>query len=135
MRQKPPRVLRHVLFSDRSSGHVKVDVVNARCGLSLDVTELHVGHGQRVVAPGFEGLVLVDAVENATKALGYSHRRITSGAGHDAMNMAALCPYAMIFVPSEGGISHAPDEFTLAAECIAGGRVLLATLLDLDEGV
>jgi len=69
----------------------------------------------------------------AVASLGESTRRLPSGAGHDAMNLAAICPYAMIFVPSEGGVSHAPDEFTPAAECIAGGRVLLATLLDLDE--
>lgn len=78
---------------------------------------------------------LMAAIERACVRLDLPHRALPSGAGHDAMNMAALCPYAMIFVPSEGGISHAPDEFTLAAECIAGGRVLLATLLDLDEGV
>src|ERR1700716_4321356 len=42
---------------------------------------------------------LVDAVESATRALGYSHRRITSGAGHDACNLANVVPAAMIFVP------------------------------------
>ena len=78
---------------------------------------------------------LMAAIERACVRVSLPNGALPSGAGHDAMNMAALCPYAMIFVPSEGGISHAPDEFTLAAECIAGGRVLLATLLDLDEGV
>jgi N-carbamoyl-L-amino-acid hydrolase len=39
----------------------------------------------------------------------------------------------MIFVPSEGGVSHAPDEFTQARHCIDGGRLLLATLLELDK--
>ena len=45
---------------------------------------------------------------------------------------AEICPYAMIFVPSQDGLSHAPEEFTTAAACIAGVRVLLATLLELD---
>ena len=48
--------------------------------------------------------------QNATKALGYSHRRITSGAGHDACNLANVVPAAMIFVPCKDGISHNPAE-------------------------
>jgi N-carbamoyl-L-amino-acid hydrolase len=78
---------------------------------------------------------LMAAIQRACARLDLPQRTLPSGAGHDAMNLAAICPYAMIFVPSEGGVSHAPDEFTPAAECIAGGRVLLATLLDLDEGL
>ncbi len=35
-----------------------------------------------------------------------------SGAGHDAQTMQSLCPSALIFVPSRGGISHAPEEWT-----------------------
>ena len=66
---------------------------------------------------------------------GWPSRAMPSGAGHDAMNMAALCPYAMIFVPSQDGISHAPEEFTHAHDCVNGGRVLFATLLDLDESL
>src|SRR6476469_3984623 len=46
---------------------------------------------------------LVDAVEHAAKAIGYSHRRITSGAGHDACNLANVAPAAMIFVPCKDG--------------------------------
>jgi N-carbamoyl-L-amino-acid hydrolase len=56
-----------------------------------------------------------------------------SGAGHDAMNMADLAPMAMLFVPSRGGISHSPDEYTAPEDCVNGARVLLATLLALDE--
>ena len=48
------------------------------------------------------------------------------------MNMAEVCPFAMIFVPSERGISHAPEEFTQASHCSDGGRLLLAWLLALD---
>jgi len=56
-----------------------------------------------------------------------------SGAGHDAMAMAAICPQGMIFVPSQGGVSHAPAELTTPADCRAGAEVLLAALLRLDE--
>jgi N-carbamoyl-L-amino-acid hydrolase len=78
---------------------------------------------------------LFAVVERVCRRLGIRHQPMSSGAGHDAMNMARVCPYAMIFVPSEAGISHAPAEYTAAAECIDGVRVLLATLLELDSRI
>jgi beta-ureidopropionase / N-carbamoyl-L-amino-acid hydrolase len=74
---------------------------------------------------------LVDAVENATKALGYTHRRITSGAGHDACNLANVVPAAMIFVPCKDGISHNEIEDATQADCTAGANTLLHTVLAL----
>jgi N-carbamoyl-L-amino-acid hydrolase len=74
---------------------------------------------------------LVDAVENATKEMGYSHRRITSGAGHDACNLAGIVPAAMIFVPCKDGISHNELEDATQADCAAGANVLLHTVLAL----
>ncbi len=70
-------------------------------------------------------------IEAHAARLGYSHRRMTSGAGHDAQMLARVCPAAMIFVPSVGGISHNPAEHTEAADLLAGAQVLLATLLEL----
>jgi N-carbamoyl-L-amino-acid hydrolase len=74
---------------------------------------------------------LVDAVENATKTLGYSHRRITSGAGHDACNLAGVVPTAMIFVPCKDGVSHNELEDATQADCAAGANILLHTVLSL----
>src|SRR3981081_3320669 len=74
---------------------------------------------------------LVDAVESATRALGYSHRRITSGAGHDACNLANVVPSAMIFVPCKDGISHNELEDATQADCTAGANVLMHTVLAL----
>ena len=55
--------------------------------------------------------------------------RLPSGAGHDAMAMADLCPSAMLFVRcGNGGISHDPREIMTAADAEAGARVLLDTL-------
>jgi N-carbamoyl-L-amino-acid hydrolase len=76
---------------------------------------------------------VVGAVESAADALGYSHRRMVSGAGHDAQQMAAVAPSAMIFVPSVGGISHNPDEFTRPEDVEAGANVLLHAMLQLAE--
>ncbi len=78
---------------------------------------------------------LLAVVERVCRRLGVRHQPMASGAGHDAMNMARVCPYAMIFVPSEAGISHAPAEYTAPAECMDGVRVLLATLLELDRRI
>jgi len=74
---------------------------------------------------------LIDAVENATKALGYSNRRITSGAGHDACNLNTIMPAAMIFVPCKDGISHNELEDATQADCTAGANVLMHTVLAL----
>jgi beta-ureidopropionase / N-carbamoyl-L-amino-acid hydrolase len=56
---------------------------------------------------------------------------MTSGAGHDAQMLARICPTAMIFVPSVGGISHNAAEFTEPADLASGVDVLLHTLLEL----
>ena len=60
-------------------------------------------------------------------------RRMTSGAGHDAQMMARICPTAMIFVPSVGGISHNPREFTQARHLQLGADALLHTMLRLSR--
>src|SRR5206468_5490310 len=74
---------------------------------------------------------LVDAVEAAAKTLGYSHCRITSGAGHDACNLANVVPAAMIFVPCKDGVSHNELEDATQADCTAGANALLHTALSL----
>lgn len=72
-------------------------------------------------------------VESSAESLGLSHRRMPSGAGHDAQDMAHLAPMGMIFVPSKGGISHAPKEYTTPADLANGADVLLRTLLAIDR--
>lgn len=74
---------------------------------------------------------LVDAVEAAAKEMGYSYRRITSGAGHDACNLATVIPAAMIFVPCKDGVSHNELEDATQADCAAGANVLLHAVLAL----
>lgn len=58
-----------------------------------------------------------------------------SGAGHDAKEMAAKVPIGMIFVPSQGGKSHCPEEFTDWADAGRGAQVLLDTLIALDRQI
>ncbi|PPU00476.1 allantoate amidohydrolase [Xanthomonas arboricola] len=59
---------------------------------------------------------LMSRLAHAVAAQGIVPRRLVSGAGHDAMVMAALCPTAMLFVRCAGGISHHPDEHVAPAD-------------------
>ncbi len=68
----------------------------------------------------------------AARELGLTTKLMPSGAGHDAQDMAKLGPVGMIFVPSVGGISHAPSEFSHPADIVNGANLLLGTALKLD---
>jgi beta-ureidopropionase / N-carbamoyl-L-amino-acid hydrolase len=68
---------------------------------------------------------IVGLVENGAERCGLRSRRMTSGASHDAQMMARICPVAMIFMPSLGGISHNPREHTLALDLVVGTDMLL----------
>ncbi len=74
--------------------------------------------------------IISDAAEQA----GYSYQLMPSGAGHDAQDMVAIAPTGMIFIPSQGGISHSPNEFTHATDLANGANVLLRTVLAIDDG-
>jgi N-carbamoyl-L-amino-acid hydrolase len=71
----------------------------------------------------------VDAVRAATRGLGYTHREMVSGAGHDAIYLARVAPTAMIFVPCKDGISHNETEDARPEHLEAGANVLLHAVL------
>ncbi|HSF19220.1 MAG TPA: Zn-dependent hydrolase [Vicinamibacteria bacterium] len=75
-----------------------------------------------------------DIIATAADELGFSYLRMPSGAGHDAQDIAHIAPIGMIFVPSVGGISHSPQEFTSAQDMANGASVLLRTVLAVDAG-
>jgi beta-ureidopropionase / N-carbamoyl-L-amino-acid hydrolase len=74
---------------------------------------------------------VVDAVERAARTTGARHRRILSGAGHDAQYMAAIGPTGMVFVPSRGGRSHCEEEFTSMDDIEHGANTLLGAAIEL----
>lgn len=78
---------------------------------------------------------MVRQISEAAEQLGYGYEIMPSGAGHDAMHMATLCPTGMIFVPSRQGISHNPLEFTARADIEAGIKVLQKVVLAQAETV
>jgi beta-ureidopropionase / N-carbamoyl-L-amino-acid hydrolase len=71
------------------------------------------------------------AVARAAEGLGLSTLELQSGAGHDAQALAAVVPSGMIFVPSDGGISHDPREHTSWGHCVNGANTLLRAVLEL----
>lgn len=84
----------------------------------------------RVKPTKFEGLV-PETAHAAVERLGYPYMHILSGAGHDAQNLAPLCPTGMIFVPCEGGRSHNEIENAKPSDLAAGARVLAETMVEI----
>ena len=72
----------------------------------------------------------MNAVRAGAARLGYAHMDLVSGAGHDAIHLADLCPTAMIFVPCKDGISHNEIEDAKASDLSAGCNVLLHAMLE-----
>jgi N-carbamoyl-L-amino-acid hydrolase len=99
--------------------------VARRHGLGLEVEDLMRADPVRM-SPRVQA-----AIEAAAGALGLATRRMPSGAGHDAQILAGVTDAGMIFVPSHGGRSHRPDEWTDWPALERGANVLLGTLLRL----
>lgn len=70
-------------------------------------------------------------IRSSAEALGLRHMSMSSGAGHDAQLLSRITPTGMIFVPSKGGVSHSPLEFTEWEDCVNGANVLLGAALRL----
>jgi beta-ureidopropionase / N-carbamoyl-L-amino-acid hydrolase len=83
--------------------------------------------------PALTDKALQQTINTTAKSLGFSTKFMQSGAGHDSQHIAAIAPAAMIFIPSVGGISHSPKEFSTATDMENGANVLLQTILKVDK--
>jgi N-carbamoyl-L-amino-acid hydrolase len=83
--------------------------------------------------PALTDKSLQQKITASAKGLGLSAKFMQSGAGHDSQEIAFIAPVAMIFVPSVGGISHSPKEFTKSIDMENGANVLLETILSIDK--
>jgi beta-ureidopropionase / N-carbamoyl-L-amino-acid hydrolase len=88
-----------------------------------------VSHSEPVLCNG----VLQNVITEAAKARKFASMPLVSGAGHDAMHIAKICPIAMIFIPCQEGRSHSPEEFVSNNDLVAGAEVLLETVLRLNN--
>ena len=77
---------------------------------------------------------LTDLLETAVRCADVQPMRMMSGAGHDAMIVAARLPSCMLFLRSPGGLSHHPDESVVAEDVEAALAVGLEFLRLLGEG-
>ncbi|MBI3977602.1 MAG: Zn-dependent hydrolase [Chloroflexi bacterium] len=84
-------------------------------------------------APAPVSPAMQDRIAGACDALGLSYTHLPSGAGHDAMHLATIAPMGMIFVPSVGGRSHCPEEWTDWSDVAAGVAALLEVVRRLDS--
>ena len=113
--------VRHAHDSERKAGVdallAQAQAISARRGLTLESKPL----SDQPAAPMDEQLTafLAEAIE----AAGFPLKRMTSGAGHDAMVLAARVPTAMLFLRSPGGLSHHPDESVLEEDVEASLHV------------
>ena len=82
------------------------------------------------VSPVHFGAEMVDTLRQQAAKLGLPHMDIFSGAGHDAMHLASVCPTGMLFVPCEKGISHNEVENARPADLAAGAQVLASCLFE-----
>lgn len=96
-------------------------------GVTMDVAVL--SDTSPSILPTWLRRVSADACE----ANGVPYRIMSSGAGHDAATISADVPAAMIFVPSQNGISHAPGEWTSPEDIATGIEVLAESVMTLDR--
>ncbi len=83
--------------------------------------------------PALTDKKLQQTINASAKALGFTTKFMQSGAGHDSQHIASIAPAAMIFIPSVGGISHSPKEFSTTPDMANGANVLLQTILSVDK--
>ena len=83
--------------------------------------------------PALTDNAMRNLIDGTARSFGFSTKSMPSGAGHDAQEMARLGPVGMIFVPSIGGISHSPKEFSRPQDIENGANVLLQSVLAFDR--
>ena len=113
---------------NRSLANLAVDV-SSELGLTIDIKQI-----TKFPAQAFDEGCL-NAIRSAAKTHGLSFHDIISGAGHDAVYMARVCPSAMIFIPCVGGISHNEAEDCKPIWVTNGANVLLHAVLEKAEVV
>lgn len=121
MRELDPKTLARL---DRQCARLARSIAKGR-GLRVEIEPLAATMPARC-APR-----VMRAVEEACQALRLKFRRMPSGAGHDAQNLATVTESGMLFIPSKGGRSHRPDEMSDWKAIERGANALLHTLLKL----
>ncbi len=104
------------------------EIAKAR-GTSIEFRDLDATATPALTDPRIQRIIAGEAHK-----LGLTAMAMPSGAGHDAQDIARIAPIGMIFVPSAGGISHSPREYTPPSDVTNGVNVLMRTVLAIDAG-
>lgn len=105
----------------------EADAIGSLNGTTMHFSEPVIDH------PALMDPTMKKLIGDAARGLGLSTKSMPSGAGHDAQQMARIGPAGMIFIPSIGGISHAPKEFSRPRDIENGANVLLRAVLAFDK--
>ena len=103
----------------------KVSEIKGKRNVSVDITTL------TDEAPVTLDKQMVEMLYHLSKVGNYSSMLLPSGAGHDAMHMAALAKTGMVFIPCRGGISHNRQEWADIKDIAAGTDIILAAIRQL----
>ena len=106
---------------------IREDIVRIAQSRKVRITEQLVNADD----PASSSPILLEAIEQACATLHLPAQAMVSRAYHDSLFMARICPIAMIFVPSRGGISHRPEEYSTPEHITQGVNVLALTLAKL----
>jgi len=117
--RSPDDVMRHTMVADIMT---ECEAIAVKRGVSLTVEPFMDSPATRMDAD------LSAALEEAARGLGVRPLRLASGAGHDAVAMATLCPSAMLFVRCKDGISHNPAESITAEDAGIAVEALIRAL-------
>jgi hydantoinase/carbamoylase family amidase len=76
---------------------------------------------------------IIERIRRVCHRLRIPFQEMISGAGHDAMHIAQIARAGMIFVPSQGGRSHCPEEWTEFEHISQATSVLASTIVEIDQ--
>ncbi len=132
----PGKVTLGLEIRDLSSEEIEIlfHEIEKRATAISTASKIKISFASRPVSkPALTDKGLQQIINTSAQSLGFTTRFMQSGAGHDSQNIAEIAPVAMIFVPSVGGISHSPNEFTKTTDMTNGANVLLQTILTVDK--
>ncbi|WP_346353858.1 Zn-dependent hydrolase [Azotosporobacter soli] len=102
--------------------HAAIEEITRRRGVAAEISVVSEEAPVKLAAS------MIELLTTLCHEQGYRHRLLPSGAGHDAMHLAALAPTGMLFIPCRDGISHNPAEHAEMADIAAGADILLAAV-------
>ena len=108
-----------------------VNIVIQKTGLHIEFEEMARINYPNPTPPSIMNKENVEKMERICNKLGYSYMILNDGSGHDAMMMTEFTDTNMLYVPSVGGLTHCPEEWTDYEDIKKGADVLLHLVMDI----